>query len=132
MKEKLNKKFILSRSWLFKELFYLRKGDLYVTEYKLKFEEIVFEYDFQIYLLTIYICFITDWDLILKESWSYMSWSLLGRCFLALELELFTFKIRKWCSTCEGYGHHGYDCPSIKCSKCGEFKYYDYQCLSKS
>jgi len=45
---------------------------------------------------------------------------------LALELESSiraplnrsTFKIKKWCSTCEGYGHNSYECPSIKCSKC--------------
>ena len=59
-----------------------------------------------------------------------------------------TFKTRKWCSTCEGYGHHAYGCtsikcstcegygdhaykcPSIKCYKCGEFGHYDYQCPS--
>ena len=60
---------------------------------------------------------------------------------LVLELKLslkapsdkkFTFKIRKKCSMCEGYGHHAYECSSIKCSKCGEFRHYDYQYPSKS
>ena len=51
---------------------------------------------------------------------------------MALELELFTFKIRVQCSTCEGYRQYAYECPSIKYSKCGEFEYYDYQCLTKS
>jgi len=32
---------------------------------------------------------------------------------------------------CEGYGYYTYECPSIKCSKCGEFEHYDYQCPSK-
>jgi len=51
---------------------------------------------------------------------------------LALELELSTFKIKEWWSTCEGYGHCAYECPSIKCSKCGEFEHYNYWCPSKS
>jgi len=55
MKEMLKEKFIPSRSRLFKELFNLRYRDLSVTEYKLKFEEFVFECSFQInYLPTIY------------------------------------------------------------------------------
>jgi len=44
----MKEKFILSRSRLFKELFYLRQGDLSVTEYKLKFEKFDFECGFQI------------------------------------------------------------------------------------
>jgi len=36
------------RSQLFKELFYLRQRDLSVMEYKLKFDELVFKYDFKI------------------------------------------------------------------------------------
>ena len=36
------------------------------------------------------------------------------------------------CSMCKRYGHHAYECPSIKCSKYGEFGHYDYQCPSKS
>ena len=43
-----------------------------------------------------------------------------------------TFKTRKRCFTCEGYGHHAYKCSLIKCSKYGEFGHYDYQCPSKS
>ena len=57
MKEKLKEEFIPSRSRLFKELFYLHQGDLSVTEYKLKFEELVFECGFQMnHLSTTYIC----------------------------------------------------------------------------
>jgi len=57
MKEKLKKKFIPSKSRLFKELFYLHQEDLSVTEYKLKFEELVFECGFQMnHLPTTYIC----------------------------------------------------------------------------
>jgi len=46
MKEKLKEKIIPSKSQVFKELFYLRKGDLSVTEHKLKFKEFVFECGF--------------------------------------------------------------------------------------
>ena len=56
MKKKIKKKFIPSKSRLFKDLFYLRQGDLSATEYKLKFEELVFECGFQInHLPIIYI-----------------------------------------------------------------------------
>ena len=48
MKEKFKKEFILYRSRLFKELFYLYRRDLSDTGYKFKFEEFVFECDFQI------------------------------------------------------------------------------------
>ena len=48
MKGKHKKKFILSRSRVFKELFYLRQGDLSLTDYKLKFEELVFKCGFEI------------------------------------------------------------------------------------
>jgi len=51
MKEKLKQKFIPSRSQLFKDLFYLRQGGLSVTEYKLKFEKLIFECSFHIHHL---------------------------------------------------------------------------------
>ena len=54
MKEKLKEEFIPSR--LFKKLFYLRQEDLSVTDYKLKFKELVFECSFRIdHLSTIYV-----------------------------------------------------------------------------
>ena len=59
MKEKLKKKFIPSESRVFKELFYLRQGDLSVTKYKLKFEKFVFKCGFKIHLSTMYM-FYTD------------------------------------------------------------------------
>jgi len=59
MNENLKKKFIPSRSRLFKELLYLPHRHLYVTECKLKFEEHVFECGFHI-IFQLYICFITD------------------------------------------------------------------------
>ena len=56
MKEKLKKKFIPFKSRVFKELFYLRQGGLSVTEYKLKFKELVFECGFKInHFPTIYL-----------------------------------------------------------------------------
>ena len=51
---------------------------------------------------------------------------------LALELELFTFKTKERCSTCERYEHYAYECSSVKCSKCGEYEHYDYECPSMS
>jgi len=56
MKEKLKEKFIPFKSRVFKELFYLRQGGLSVTEYKLKFKELVFECGFKInHFPTIYL-----------------------------------------------------------------------------
>jgi len=55
MKEKPKEKFIPSKSRVFKELFYLRRGDFPVTEYNLKIKKLVFEYGFEIdHLSTIY------------------------------------------------------------------------------
>ena len=49
MEEKLEENFIPSRFRVFKELFYLRLGDLSVIEYKLKYEELAFECGFKIH-----------------------------------------------------------------------------------
>jgi len=133
---KAEKKFILSRSRVFKELFYLRQEDLSVTEYKLKFEELVFECGFkiqQLFIIFIYICFITNLRLDFKrELILHVMKSVKKTFILALELELSIFKTRERCSTCEGYGHCANECPLIKYSKCWEFEHYDYQCPSKS
>ena len=42
------------------------------------------------------------------------------------------FKIKKRYFTCEGYEQHAYECPAVKCSKCEEFRHYDYLCALKS
>jgi len=128
MKENVREKFIPSRSRVFKELFYLRQGDLSVIEYKLKCEELVFECDFKIrHLPTIYMFYNKFRPDFKRELILYVMKSVKEMFLLALELKLSTFKTRERCSTCERYRYNAYECPSIKCTKCGEFKHYDYQ-----
>ena len=91
---------------------------MFVIKYKLKFEKFVFEYGFKIdHLPTIYMFYNRlrlDFkrDLIL-----HIMKSIKEMFLLTLELALFTFKIRKWCSIFEIYKHYAYECPTIKCSK---------------
>lgn len=65
MKKSQWKKIIPSSygAWFLEELFYLFQGDLSITEYKLKFEELVFRYGFQIVVVLLYLCIIKVWDL---------------------------------------------------------------------
>ena len=67
MQEKLKEKFMPFRFLVFKE-FYLHQGDLFVTEYKLKFEELVFECDFQINHLSIIYIFYNSLRLEFKRE----------------------------------------------------------------
>jgi len=97
---------------VFKELFYLRQGDLSITKYKLKFEKLVFERGFQInHLPTIYMfCHGLRPDF-KRELILHVMKFVKETFLLTLELELSTFKTKKQCSTCEGYEHYAYECP---------------------
>ena len=106
---------------------------MFITEYKLKFEELLFECGFQIdHLHTIYM-FYNKLRPDFKRELILHAMKFVKEIFLlVLKLKLSTFKTREQCSTCEKYLHYTYECPSIKCSKYEEFGHYDYQCLSKS
>jgi len=101
-------------------LFYLRQEDLFVAEYKLKFEELVFECDLQIHHLPTIYMFYNDFILDFKRELILHIMNYVEETFLlALELERSlktllnrrtTFKTRKKCSPCKDYGHHTYEC----------------------
>ena len=91
-----------------------------LTEYKLKFEELVFECDFQIHHLPTIYMFYNGLRLDFKRKLILHIMNYVVETFL-LDLELersfrapvnrrSTFKIRKQYSTFEGYGHHAYEC----------------------
>ena len=89
-----------------------------VTEYKLKFEDLVFECGFKIDLPIIYMFYNGLRPDFKRELILHVMKSVKETFLLALELlELSTFKTRGRCFTCEGYGHYVYECPSNKCSK---------------
>ena len=104
MKEKLKKEIIPSRPRLFKDLFYLHQRDLSVIEYKLKFEELIFECSFEINLPTIYMFYNGLRPDFKRELILHIMNSVKETFLLALKLELSlraplnrgsTFKMRK-------------------------------------
>ena len=124
-------------------MFYLRLGNLSVTEYKFKLRRLYLNAALRyIIFLCVCVCYNRLRPDFKIELFLHVMKSVTETFLLALELELSTFKISerclhvrdmsKRCSTCEGYGHYTYECPSIKCYKCGEFEHCDYQYPSES